>query len=823
MKKMFTMLTTFGLISLTMVGNAQAQTKNGKVNGTVTASEKPVDAATVNLLKAKDSSIVKIAVSAKDGKFELEKLPNGKYLVSVTSVGHAKYYSEKFELTDANNSYAVKPVSLAVADKQLGDVTVTSKKPLIEQKIDRTIVNVEASVTSVGSTALEVLEKSPGISVDKDGNISLKGKSGVVVLIDGKPSYLGAADLANMLKSMTASQLDQIEIMTNPPAKFDASGNAGVINIKTKKTKIKGLNGSITATYGQGIYPKASQSVNMNYRDGKWNLFGNYSYNHRQGFQNLSIDRNFIDKSTKQLVSQFSQTAIMNNENNSHSGKLGADFFATKNTTYGFVVTGFQSASNRTSENTTLIQRNTGELTNITKASSPSSDLYKNLTTNFNFRHQFDSTGKELTADLDYAGYDVKNYGRLMNSYFSGNNTPILPGDTLDSNLPTKISIYSGKLDYTHPLKGGAKFEAGFKTSFVETDNNAQFDSLLNNKYKPDYNRSNHFIYKENINAAYVNYSKQLKKWGFQLGLRVENTHAKGNQLGNVARPASSFDTVYTQLFPTAYVSYKLNDKNQFVLNYGRRINRPDYQALNPFVRFIDRYTFEQGNPGLKPQFSHNIELSHMLMGGAITTTLNYTRVTNIIQGVIEQNTKDTTTFVKQANIAQLDQFGIAVSAQLPIKKWWTMNFYANGYNNRFRGIVNNAQVDLSNPTLMFNASNTFKLGKGWTAELSGFYRTKGLEGVMLINPMGMISSGVSKSILKNKGTIRFNIRDMFWLQRPNGSAKYDDVDVKFRQYSDNRVANISFTYRFSKGKVGNTQRKRSSVDEADRVKLGGN
>ncbi len=817
MKKIVTLLTALGLFSFT----SYSQNNTGMVKGTITGASKPIEAATVSLLRAKDSSIVKIGVSNKEGVFEIEKIANSKYLVSVQSVGYTKYYSNAFEITATKNEQTFKEIILKAADKQLSDVIVTSKKPLVEIKLDRTIVNVDASVTNVGATALEVLEKSPGISVDKDGNISLKGKSGVMVLVDGKPSYLSAADLANMLRNMNSSQLDQIEIMTNPPAKYDAAGNAGVINIKTKKTKTFGLNGSITVGYGQGVYPKSNESVNMNYRNGKWNLFGNYNFNYREGYQNLNLDRNFVN-SSKQIVSIFNQQSILYNQNRNHSGKLGADFFASKNTTYGIVVTGFDNSAFRNGESNTRIMNGSAVLQNITLASTPSNEHFKNLSTNFNFRHQFDSTGKELTIDLDYAGYNGQDYGRLTNKYFDGNNNPVLPSDTLNNNLPTIISIYSAKADYVLPLKKGAKFETGFKLSYVETDNNAQYDSILNNQSKPDYNRSNHFIYKENINAAYVNYSKQLnKKWAVQLGLRLENTHAKGNQLGNALRPAASFDTNYTQLFPTAYISYTLNDKNQFSLNYGRRINRPDYEDLNPFVHFLDKYTFEQGNPALKPQFSDNIELSHLFMNGLISTTLNYTKTNNIIQDVIEQNTATNETFIKKANIATLDQFGIAVASQIPLAKWWNLNLYANAYNNRFRGLVNNVYVDLSSPTFMFNGSSSFKLGKGWNAEISGFYQTKNLSGVLYINPLGMISSGITKSVLKNKGTIRLNIRDMFNLQKPNGYAKYDDIDIKFHQFSDNRVVNLGFTYRFSKGKMGNTQRKRNSIDETERVKSG--
>jgi len=824
MKSIVTALTALGLFSSLQSIQAQNTVSTGKVKGSLIVADKAIEGASVSILKAKDSSLVKMELTNKLGNFEIDQVKVGRYLVSIQSVGYKKYYSELFEVA-SNATYEIQKATLQLLDKQLKEVVVESKKPLIEQKIDRTVVNVEASVTNAGSTALEVLEKSPGISVDKDGNISLKGKQGVVILVDNKPTYLGGADLANMLRNMNSTQLEQIEIMTNPPAKYDAAGNSGVINIKTKKTKTKGLNGSFTSGYGQGIYPKTNHSLNMNYRNGKWNLFGNYSFGYREGFQNLDISRNFSDRNTKEIVSYFDQSATMNNISRNHNAKIGADFFASKKTIFGIVVTGFNSIGTGVSNNATNIFDKNYSLNSITKAITTTDENWKNYSSNFNFRHVFDSTGKELSADIDYVKYDATNFQSLKNSYQNGDGSFRQKGDTLDGSLPMKIAIYSGKIDYLHPLKKGAKLEAGAKFSYVETDNNARYDSLINNQYKPDYNRSNHFIYEEKIAATYVNFSKTInKKWAYQIGLRAEHTHAIGNQLGNVMRGASGFDTSYIQFFPTAYVTYTLNDKNQFTINYGRRIQRPNYEDLNPFVEFIDRYTFQQGNPGLRPQFSHNLELSHLFMGGLLSTTLNYTKVNNIIQQVLEQNTATNETFVRRANIAQLDQFGIAIAGQIPVQKWWSLNLYANGFNNRFRGIVNNAYVDFSTPTLQTNINNTFKLGKGWNTELSGFYRTKSIEGVMFIRSLGQISAGVSKTVLKNKGTVRLNVRDIFWLQQPKGYAKYDDIDVRFANRNDNRVINLSFSYRFSKGKMSNNNvRRKSALDEANRVQIGGN
>ncbi|RYF79531.1 MAG: TonB-dependent receptor, partial [Chitinophagaceae bacterium] len=422
----------------------------------------------------------------------------GKYLVSVSAVGHQNGFSPVFELSASNESVQLGAIELIPQSKSLTGITVTARKPLVEQKIDRTVVNVEASVTNVGSSAIEVLEKSPGISVDKDGNISLKGKQGVMVLIDGRPTQLGGADLANLLRSMNASQLDQIEIMTNPPAKFDAAGNAGVINIKTKKNKQVGYNGSFNVNYGQGILPKVNEGFNFNYRQGKWNLFTNLSHGYRENKNQLDIQRNFMEKSTKQLLTHFDQQARMKNKRSSYNAKLGADFFASKNTTIGVVLSGFSAPSSFRNNNVIDMFDAHGVLTTKTKAISLQDETWKNYSTNLNFRQVLDTTGKELTADFDYVKYDANNKQSLSNYYFSPLGDPSQKGDTLYGRLPQVINIYSGRVDYAMPLKGGARFEAGLKTSIVKTDNNAIYDTVSNGITYHDNNRSNHFLYEEN-------------------------------------------------------------------------------------------------------------------------------------------------------------------------------------------------------------------------------------------------------------------------------------------------------------------------------------
>jgi hypothetical protein len=825
MKKLFALAAA--VLTFTYAGFAQT---NSRVKGEVKdESQKPLQGITVSLVRSKDSSLVKAAITDKSGGYLFESVKDGSYLLGITAVGYQKSFSQVVDVKEGAD-LSIPVFSLAPEAKGLKEVTVTARKPLFEQKPDKMVVNVEASPTNAGANALEVLEKSPGVSVDKDGNISLKGKAGVQVFIDGKPAYLSGADLANYLRNLQGTQLDQIEIMTNPPAKYDAAGNSGIINIKTKKSKQMGYNVMATLGYSQGVYASNNQNLTFNYRKNKVNLFGTLSRNERNSFQKLSIQRKFIEESSKEVKSLFEQLSSMRQLNMSNNAKLGADFYLTKKTTIGATLNGFYNPGVFTNNSDIDIANPDGTLMSKANGFSKSKSQWRHFGSNINFRHVFDTTGKELTADVDYLNYNVSSSQNLMNKYFDPSGVPTNVPDNLLGSLPQLIRIYSGKADYLHPLKNGAKFEAGIKTSFVETDNNAVYDTLRNGMMILDSARSNHFVYTENINAAYVNYSKQLnKKWSAQLGLRLENTTARGNSKGlaysNVYNKFMPFDSAftlnYTQLFPTAYVQYTADEKNSFTVNYGRRIRRPDYENLNPFVEFLDRYTFEQGNPKLRPQFSHNIELSHTFKG-FLTTTLNYTKTNNIIQQVLEQNENSNESYIKQANIANQRQYGIAVSAFKQFKGF-SGNIYANVFNNEFNGIVNNTMVTMGATSAMFNGSVAYKFKKGLTTEVSGFYRTAGVDGVFRIGGFGMMNLGASMPLFKTKGTIRLNVRDVLWSQRIKGESKFGNIDAQFQNYRDSRVASITFTYRFAKGKLNaNARRKTSgSADEQSRVKTG--
>jgi hypothetical protein len=446
--------------------------------------------------------------------------------------------------------------------------------------------------------------------------------------------------------------------------------------------------------------------------------------------------------------------------------------------------------------------------------------VWKNLGVNLNFRQALKKKGSEITADADYIWYKSTNDQNIANNILYPDGSQKVPPILLKGALPSDIKIISFKSDYVLPLKNDAKFEAGIKSSYVTTDNNALYTTYNQStgEWMPDASRSSHFLYNENINAAYVNYNRQIKKWGVQAGLRVENTNGKGDQ----ASTHTEFTRHYTQLFPTVYISRKINDKNTLSLNYGRRIERPNYEDMNPFIYFLDSFTYRQGNPYIMPQFTHNIELSHNFKG-ALTTTLNYTYTTEIINDILKQIDSTQVTFQTKDNIGERTNIGLSVSYNAAITKWYTISFYANGYLNHYKGIVNEIPLDVQLASYMFNVNNQFRFGNGWGAEMSGFYRSKTQDaGIIIANPMGVINFAFSKQILKNKGSLRLALNDPFWLQRFSGYTKFDNIDAQIKSQWDNRRVGLTFVYRFGK-QMQQQQRRRNTTGAAEEQQRVGN
>jgi iron complex outermembrane receptor protein len=820
MKKIFT------LLSIAICFSFIVKAQNGRITGSVKdASSKNIHSATVSLFKLKDSSLVKFAATGNNGEYEFSNIADGKYFVAASNVGYKKVVSLAFEISSTNSSVAIPVLVMSEQAKDLGGVTVTAKKPFIETKIDKTVVNVEASPTSAGATALEILEKSPGVTVDNDGNISLRGKAGVIIMVDGKPTYLSSSDLANLLKNMPASALDQIEIMTNPSARYDAAGNAGVINIKTKKGRGAGFNGSITAGITSSVFkprdalyliPKSQNSINFNYRRRKVNFFGNYNPNFSQGRGGLTIDRRFFDNNGN-IAGYSDVDTRFKFGNNNHTLKLGVDLFADKKNTYGVVVSGFAFNGHPTPVTVNTLYDANRQLTSSLVSLTENRIHFNNFSGNFNYRHLFDTAGRELTVDLDYIGYRNTSDMLLTTEFYNASGQQSSDPLLLKGHLPSDINIYSIKSDYTHPFKKGGRLEAGIKSSYVKTDNIVDYQRLSIDKWIPDA-RSNHFIYDENINAAYLNVNKQIKKWSFQGGLRIENTIAKGFQVTN----DSTFKRDFTNLFPSAFISYAVNAKNSLTLSYSRRITRPNYQDLNPFTYFLDSLSYRQGNPYLLPQFTHNIELSHSYKGKLITT-LNYNNTTDVISQIFKQNSQTKIVFFTADNVAKFTNIGISITAPIPVTRWWNTNFFTNIYNNHYKGIYNATPLDISYTSFMVNISNTFTIKQGFSLELSGFYRAKGVDQLNVNQPIYQMSLGGQKNILKNKATVRLNIRDPFAWQEYRGLTEYGNIYARIHNKFDTRQVTATFTYRFGKNnQQAPPPRRRNSATQDEQNRVGG-
>ena len=801
---------------------AFSQTKIGKVSGIITdESQKPLQSASVSLLRAKDSSLVKTAVTNKEGKYEFESINEGKFLLFVSSVGFQKKYGQSLEITAANSSFTAETIRLSAEAKSMQEVTVTAKKPFIETKIDKTVVNVDASPTSAGATALEILEKSPGITVDNDGAISLRGKQGVIVMMDGKQTYLSATDLTNLLRNMPASSLDQIEIMTNPSSKYDAAGNSGIINIKTKKGKNNGFNGSIMLGATTSLYkpdeafymnPKTQNSFNFNWKKNKINLFGNYNPNAFRGMNRLTLDSRFMDENYNTTGYNFTETRFRFGNNN-HTLKLGLDWFADKKNIFGIVVSGFTFSGHPTPTSVSDLVDANMQLENRLISSTDNDLKFQNATLNLNWKHTFDTTGKEITADFDYVVYDNVS-DMILTTDFYNSSMQKTSTTYLKGHLPAGINIYTFKSDYTHPVKGG-KFEAGVKFSYVKNDNLVNYERLVNNEWETDEIRSNHFIYDETISAGYINYSREIKKWTLQAGLRLESSIAHGNQV--ITNETFKRDT--TNLFPTAFVSYKVDKKNTLTLAYGRRIQRPNYQDLNPFTYFLDTLSYRQGNIYLRPQYAHNIDLTHSFNGKFITT-FNFNKTDDIISQIVKPVPNSKIRYLTVDNVAEFTNIGLSVTAPIAFAKWWNANLFTNVFNNHYKGVYDTFNIDRSYTSFTANITNSFTFKKGWTAELSGFYRHKALSGLTQMEPIYQMSFGVQKQVMKGKGTLRLNVRDPFAWQKFEGRNTYGMIDGGFIARPDIRQVTGTFTWRFGKTGQQNQPRRRnsSSQDEQNRV-----
>jgi iron complex outermembrane recepter protein len=802
----------FCLLLAVFSGKAFAQTKlTGAVRD---ATQKAIEGAVVSLLTAKDSTFVKAAITESDGSFEFINLKLDAYLLTVSNLGFQKYVGTVFKLEQ--NTLTLPAIVLQAAGQALAEVQVRGQKPFVEKKIDRTVINPDALISNAGTTALEILEKSPGVQVDINGGISLRGQAGVAVFIDDKPTNLSGEDLANYLRTITSSMVESVEIMTNPPAKYDAAGNSGIINIRLKRNIVKGFSGGLTLSYGQGFYSRTNNSINFNYRRNKLNLFSSASYNINNTYQDLTINRQYFTP-TGAVASGFVQNNFIQREIASRNAKIGFDYYLNKKTTFGVVLTGFTNPYLTINNNRAQILTATNAVQNLVDAYNPADRTWRSGAVNVNYAYKIDSTGKELTANADYLYYNLRSSQVLTNEVFTANRQ-LLNKTVLESVLPSTIDIRAAKIDYLHPLRKGGRFEAGLKTSAIATSNVADFFDRIDNVLRPNYDFSNNFQYRETIHAAYTNWNRDFKKWSVQAGLRFEATNIVGDQLGNVVVKDSSFKRQFRNLFPTLYFSYSIDSAGHHRLgfSYGRRIDRPNYQSMNPFTYPMDRFTYYAGNPFLQPTFSDNVEVSHTYKN-ALTTTLQMGVATNVISESIEQT--DGIFYSRPGNFGKRQFVGLTVNGGFPVNKWWTFQLYTELMHNRFDAELYGQKLNLSRTHLVVMPTNVFQFGKVWNAELAGSYQSRILYAQFVLIPVWSVRAGISKKIMKGAGSLKLAVSDLFYTNQPGGDIKaVENSSANWLSYLDSRVATLTFSWRFSKGQNLRLRQTGSADSEKGRV-----
>lgn len=793
-----------------------SQPASGIITGTVKNSKNEVmTAVTVSLLKASDSALVYSTRTGENGQYQFTRIAPGTYLLAVTAIGFNRYTGMPVSLDEKQGNVILPPITMQPSGIiAMAEVMVKAKRPLIEQEIDKTVVNVASMISSAAGNTLEVLEKTPGVTVNANGDISLNGKGSILLLIDGRPTYLSGQDLAAYLKSLPGSLLDKIELMDNPPARYDASGN-GIINIRLKKNKNAGITGSLSTGYTQGRYGRNNDAANISYNRKKLNLSGSLGYNREKNYTNDRYIRLFYNTGN-QLSSMISLLNRQQNKGYGLNAGAGIDYSASASTSVGLQFNLNQSSRNGVLGYSSDNYGANGQHVLYGNGLNKSADNKINPGAAINFLHRFGKTGKELSADINYLKYHTDADLVLQNSLYQPDGRPV-GKDRFLYLLPSDITIYTFRADYVHPIKKQAKLEAGIKSSVVDNNSIADYYSVTGDTKTIDYRRSNHFMYHENINAAYVNTTKSWKRFGTQLGLRIENTQSAGSQLGNDSVPASRQAKNYTWLFPSLYLSYKLDStgKNALNLSITRRINRPNYQYLNPFIFFRDNYSYTAGNPLLNPQYQYRYELRYQHKQ-FLRMALSYNRFTDVIFQTTEAVNELFIT--RPQNIGKGYMLLLNTGLSLSPASWWNLNADVLLSHMGLKGKAYSEDLTPDAYVARINVLNQWRFSNEWSAELGGYYASIDLNGQAFTSGMYRVNAGVQKKVLKDRGSIRFSVDDLFhsWVYHNRS------VSVKQAQYfqvsrSDTQRAGIAFTVRF--GRDDNAKKSRQTGNAADEEK----
>jgi len=799
----FTLLILAGLLHFV----AAAQQVTGII---IDEGQRPVPGVTVGIRKTTDSSIVKYSTSDAKGKYLFEAIPAGNYFLQLSHVGYAVRNTPAYTI-NGKTSLVIPTLQLGrVTGDDLKEVVVSTHKPVIEVHADKTILNVEGSINAVGQDALELLRKSPGVMVDKDNNISLSGKNGIKVYVDGRQVPLNGTDLSDYLKTIQSSQIESIEIISNPSARYDAAGNAGIINIRMKKNRSIGNNGSLTGGYNIGTHSNYNGGLSLNHRDSRINWFGNYNYNNTTNTTHLNLYR-------KQLDTLFDQHSTITPNTGTHTLKTGLDYFLNKNNTLGMMIdASLSDYTVRTRSSTPISYIPTGAAVKVLQADNSSSGHKNNGNFNLNYHHT-DSLGRELNMDADYGIYRLRSDQLQPNFYFDPSGNP-LTSNVFNMLAPTNIDLYSFKTDYEQNFKKG-RLGLGFKTAYTTSDNDFQQYNVYPNQKVKDTLHSNGFNYKENINAVYANYNRNFKGFMIQAGLRVENTNAKGTSTGfrtaagGYSTYDSSFSRHYTGFFPSGAITFNKDPMKQWTLTYSRRIDRPAYQDLNPFEFKLDEYTYQKGNTGLRPQYTNSIGLTYVYKY-RLTTTLNYSHVKDVFTQLVDTADRSKA-FIGKKNLATQDITSLNIS--YPVQyQWYSLFVNVNAFYSLYKASFGAGRtVDVNVFSTNVFAQQSARLGKGWTAELSGFYTSPAVwQGTFKTHALGNLDAGIQKTVLQKKGTIKVSVSDVFHTLHWTATSDFAGQYLRAAGGQESRQLKVYFTYKFGNSQVKTARQRKSGLED---------
>lgn len=777
-----------------------AQTITGIVR---TSGGEPAEFASIKLLHFPDSTLVAGTIADGAGVFVFQNIIPGDYRVQGALIGYAEVSSAFISLQGEEN-IRLEPLVLG-SSNVLQEATITARLPTIERQIDKMVVNVEGSTLAAGSNALELLQRSPGVVITPQGSVLLEGKSGVMILVDGKPTQLSGDQLLAFLQSMPGESVSKIELITRPSSKYDAEGVGGIINIRLKKNQSLGLNGAFSAGNTQGIHARLRTGLNLNYRPGKINVFGNGNLLQAAQSVGQTIERHTDGKvfeQTNPLIEQFK----------SQSFKAGADLFASDRHTFGVLVLGNFYQNDSRKEDRTQIRQEGKSMIDSSLQSLIIAPMQNNrLAYNCNYRFA-DTLGNEITFDADRIIFRSAGTNRLENEYMDMENM-LRSSDALYSAFGSDIQIWSLKTDYVKNRKNGWKIETGAKVNWTNTGNDIQTVREVNGSSYPDAGRTNRFDYRENIAAAYTNVGRQAQRWNWQLGLRAEHTDVHGQSTDRYDQVLNNPDTSYLGLFPTAYLLYQLQPKHQLGLAYNRRLSRPAYQDMNPFVWQTDPYTSERGNPYLRPAYTNSIELTYTYKYAA-SATIGYNRTTDVVKTVALQDGDQV--YSQARNLQLQDNISLNINLPLPIKSWWEGYLWLGMWHNQFKSTLAEDQLNAGSFGGGCYLSQNFTLPRGYGLEASFWAQFPTRDGFFSNRGIASASVGAKKSFWKEKATVKLVINDVFGTQRWTEYIDFGSVRGTIRNTWESQNVALSFTWNFGNQNLKTRNRDSGGAQDSD-------